>query len=116
VSSGVPPKHFIRGEWFVGIALLTGLVWVLCDTVGLNTGGSAAIAFVVGYSLRLIALYPGWEEPLAKEPKGVYLHDDGRPLLGRKLRGESRRELVSLGLSVEDVGPEPPAQSTARTP
>ena len=27
----VPPKQFIRGEWFVGIALLTGLIWVICD-------------------------------------------------------------------------------------
>jgi len=26
VSCGVPPKQFIRGEWFVTIALLTGLV------------------------------------------------------------------------------------------
>jgi hypothetical protein len=24
VTSGVPPKHFVRGEWFVGVALLTG--------------------------------------------------------------------------------------------
>ena len=37
VSSGVPPKQFIRGEWFVTIALLTGIVWVLCDTAGLDT-------------------------------------------------------------------------------
>jgi uncharacterized membrane protein YeiH len=29
VSSGVTPKHFIRGEWFVPIAALTGLTWIL---------------------------------------------------------------------------------------
>ncbi len=29
VSSGVTPKQFIRGEWFVTIAALTGLVWIL---------------------------------------------------------------------------------------
>ena len=29
VSSGVPPKQFIRGEWFVTIALLTGIIWVI---------------------------------------------------------------------------------------
>jgi len=102
VSSGVPPKHFVRGEWFVGIAALTGLIWVLCATAGLNTWVCAAIAFVIGYTLRVTALYRGWEEPLAKEPKGVYLHDDGRPLLGRKLQGKSVREMKLIGLSIDD--------------
>jgi hypothetical protein len=49
----------------------------------------------------MLALYRGWEEPLAKEPSGVYKHDDGRPLLGRKLAGKSQRELRDLGLVVE---------------
>jgi uncharacterized membrane protein YeiH len=102
VSSGVPPKHFIRGEWFVGIALLTGIVWVICAWAGLNTWWSAGIAFVIGYTVRLLALYRGWEEPLAKEPKGVYKHDDGRPLLGRKIAHKSERELRDLGLAVEE--------------
>jgi len=102
VSSGVPPKHFVRGEWFVSIALLTGIVWVLCASVGWNTWVCAAIAFAVGYTIRIVALYRSWEEPLAKEPAGVYLHDDGRPLLGRKLKGKSQREMRALGLVVED--------------
>ena len=37
VSFGVPPKQFIRGEWFVSIAALTRIIWVLCDSAGLNT-------------------------------------------------------------------------------
>ena len=37
VSCDVPPKQFIRGEWFVRIALLTGLIWVVCDAAGLDT-------------------------------------------------------------------------------
>jgi hypothetical protein len=49
VSSGVAPKHFVRGEWFVGIAALTGLVWVVCYWVGLGVWGSAGIAFIIGY-------------------------------------------------------------------
>ena len=102
VSCSVPPKQFIRGEWFVSIALLTGIIWVICDAVGLNTWASAGIAFAVGYTLRMVALYRAWEEPLAAEPKGTYLHDDGRPLLGRKIKGKSKRELKSLGLTVED--------------
>lgn len=100
VSCGVPPKQFIRGEWFVSIAFLTGVVWVLCASGGLPTWASALIAFVVGYTVRVLALYYAWEEPLAKEPKGVYQHDDGRPMLGRKLKGKSQREMAMLGLTV----------------
>jgi uncharacterized membrane protein YeiH len=106
VSSGVEPKQFIRGEWFVSIAALTGLVWVICDAAGLNTWWSAGISFVVGFTVRLVALYLGWEEPLAKEPAGVYQHSDGRPLLGRKIAGKSQRELHDLGLLVETPAPE----------
>ena len=102
VSSGVPPKQFIRGEWFVTIAALTGLIWLICDAAGLNTWWSAGISFVIGFTVRLLALYRGWEEPLAKEPRGVYQHSDGRPLLGRKIAGKSQRELRDLGLLVEE--------------
>ena len=63
-----------------------------------------AISFLIGYTLRVTALYRGWEEPLAKEPAGVYRHDDGRPLLGRKLKGRSEREMKLIGLAVEDEG------------
>jgi hypothetical protein len=66
-------------------------------------------AFAVGFGLRVLALYRGWEEPLALEPKGVYQHSDGRPLLGRKLAGKSEREMRDLGLRVE---PKEPTAST----
>ena len=101
ISCGVPPKQFIRGEWFVTIAALTGLVWVLCDAAGLGSWWSAGISFVFGFTVRIIALYRGWEEPLAKEPAGVYRHSDGRPLLGRKLAGKSEREMKDLGLAID---------------
>jgi len=102
VSSGVSPKNFVQGEWFVGIALLTGAVWISCTWAGLGTWAAAGVSFVIGYTLRVLALYRGWEEPLAQEPKGVYRHDDGRPLLGRKLAGKSRREMRDLGLTVDE--------------
>jgi uncharacterized membrane protein YeiH len=101
ITCGVPPKQFIRGEWFVATALLTGVVWVICDAAGLNAWWSAGISFVIGFALRVIALYRGWEEPLAKEPAGVYKHPHGRPLLGRKIAGKSHRELKDLGLHVK---------------
>ena len=101
VSCGVVPKQFIRGEWFVATAVLTGAIWLLCFGLGLNGWGSAGISLVVGFTFRLIALYRAWEAPLAREPKGVYKHSDGRPMLGRKLKGKSQRELRDLGLTVE---------------
>ena len=115
VSSGVTPKQFIRGEWFIGIALLTGLIWVVFYWLIVQHGGGSiwwptGIAFVLGFAVRMLALYRGWEEPLAKEPAGVYKHNDGRPLLGRKIAGKSQRELRDLGLMVED-GSEPTASA-----
>ena len=111
VTSGVTPKQFIRGEWFVGVALLTGLIWVvlywlLVQHAGVSIWWPTVIAFASGFVIRMFALYRGWEEPLAKEPRGVYRHDDGRPLLGRKIAGKSQRELRDLGLVVEN-GAEP---------
>jgi hypothetical protein len=107
VTSGVPPKQFIRGEWFVGIALVTGIVWVvlywlLVQQAGASIWWATILAFAIGFALRMLALYRGWEEPLAKEPAGVIQHSDGRPLLGRKLAGKSERELRDLGLLVEN--------------
>lgn len=102
IASGVPPKQFIRGEWFVSCAVLVGAVWILCTEAGLTGWWAIGIAFVVGYTFRVLALWFAWEEPLAREPAGVYLHSDGRPLLGRKLKGKSRRELHDLGLLVEE--------------
>jgi uncharacterized membrane protein YeiH len=101
ITSGVTPKQFIRGEWFVTSAVLTGFVWILADEAGANAFWAAAIAFVIGFTFRMLALFYGWEEPLAKEPKGVVIHGEGRPLLGRKLAGKSQRELRDLGLDPE---------------
>ena len=102
ITSGVTPKQFIRGEWFVATAVLTGFVWILADQAGAGPYLAAGIAFVIGFTVRMLALFLGWEEPLAKEPKGVVIHGEGRPLLGRKLAGKSQRELKDLGLVPEE--------------
>ena len=101
VTCGVPPKLFIRGEWFVVAAAMTGGVWLVCDSFHLSAWACALISVAVGFTFRVVALYRGWEEPLAKEPTGTYQHSDGRPLLGRKLEGKSHREMADLGLTVE---------------
>jgi uncharacterized membrane protein YeiH len=109
VTSGVTPKQFIRGEWFVATAVLTGVVWILADQAGAGPYLSAGIAFVVGFVVRMAALFYGWEEPLASEPRGVVVHGEGRPLLGRKLAGKSQREMKDLGLVVPDDSSSPSA-------
>jgi uncharacterized membrane protein YeiH len=100
ISSGVPPKQFVRSEWFVTTAAATGLLWILLDATGMPQWASIGIAFLVGFGFRMLALYRGWEEPLAPEPKGIVVHPDKRPLLGRKLAGKSQEELRMLGLAV----------------
>ena len=102
VSCGVTPKQFIRSEWFVTIAALTALIWILMDAATHNTSIALVTALVIGFSARSAALWYGWEEPLASEPKGAYQHSNGRPMLGRKLKGKSQRELSDLGLTVEN--------------
>ncbi len=84
------------------VLCVAGVMLVLCDNAGLSTWVSAAIALAAGSTVRVLALYYAWREPLARGPKGVYVHDDGRPLLGRKLKGKSVREMEALGLSVSD--------------
>ena len=46
-------------------------------------------------------LYRGLKGPWLRKSSGVYKHDDTRPRLGRKIAGESRRELKDLGLLVD---------------
>ena len=101
ITCGVPPKHFVRSEWFVGTALLSGAIWIGLHEAGLSTWTAAIPAFVAGFVFRLAALYLGWEEPIARGPRGVYRHSDGRPLLGRRLKGKSDAELHDLGLLPE---------------
>ncbi|MDI1459827.1 TRIC cation channel family protein [Catellatospora sp. KI3] len=105
LCSGVAPKEFIRSEWFVGTALLTGMVWITCDTAGLSTWWAAGVSVAVGFCFRLLALFRGWEEPLAAEPAGIVVHKP-HVLLGRKLHDKSDEELRDLGLLVGD----PPAR------
>jgi uncharacterized membrane protein YeiH len=108
ITSGVTAKQFIRSEWFVGTAALTGFVWILVYYTGAGTWWSAGIAFVVGFTFRLFAMYRGWEEPMPVEPKGVVVHKD-HVLFGRKLTGKSQREMHDLGLTVDEPGTAPAA-------
>lgn len=102
VTCGVTPKLFVRGEWYAGTALLAAIVWVVCDTFDLNEWVCAGTAFAISYTVRVLAMLRGWEEPMPKQQPGVRGHDDGRPRLGPKLRGGSQQELRDLGLLADD--------------
>jgi len=67
VTSGVTPKHFVKGELFVGTAVLASVVYIMCYFAGLSFIHGALIAFAVGFTFRIMALLKGWEEP---EPLG----------------------------------------------
>ncbi len=86
--AGVTPLHFVRGEWFVGTAVLTSVVFVICDAAGLSIWPATLIAFFVGFFFRLASLYRGWEEPEPWEPEEVKA-------------GERQRETLREGLQEE---------------
>jgi uncharacterized membrane protein YeiH len=110
ITSGVPPKQFVRSEWFVTTAAGTGLVWIILDGFGLPTWASIGIAFVLGFGFRVLATHREWEEPLAPEPKGIKVHSSRNILAGRKLKDKTPAQLHSLGLTVD---PEPPIPGVA---
>ena len=67
ISSSVTPAHFVRGEWFVGTAALTGAVWIAVYSLGGSTWVSAGVAFLVGFAFRMAAMHFGWEEPMPRQ-------------------------------------------------
>ncbi|MGA2784765.1 MAG: TRIC cation channel family protein [Candidatus Bathyarchaeia archaeon] len=86
ITSGVTPKHFLKGEWFVGTAVLTSAVYVVCYWSGLDIIPATLISFVVGFSFRLTALFKGWEEPEPKDqPKQP---ESARKTLGTAIEEE----------------------------
>lgn len=63
IISKVTPKQFIKGEWFVGTAILASVVYVICYFAGLSLVPATLISFAVGFSFRITALQLKWEEP-----------------------------------------------------
>jgi len=68
ITAGRPAKQFVQGEWFVGTAALTSVVYLVCaHWFGLGMYLGTAIAFAVGFGFRLTALWRKWEEPMPRE-------------------------------------------------
>lgn len=63
------PKQFVRGEWFVGTAVLVSVVYLICATaLNLTQWPATLIAVGIGFVFRLFALDKLWEEPLPRIP------------------------------------------------
>jgi uncharacterized membrane protein YeiH len=86
ITSGVTPKHFVKGEWFVGTAVLTSAVYIVCYWSGLSIIPATLIAFAVGFTFRLAALFKGWEEPEPRDQPKPPEHP--RKTLGTAIREE----------------------------
>ncbi|MDX2344248.1 MAG: TRIC cation channel family protein, partial [Acidimicrobiia bacterium] len=74
VGSGVPAKQFVQGEWFIGTAILTSLSFFFLRVgayggFGLSLGFVAAtlVAFAIGFTFRVAAIWYAWEEPMPKK-------------------------------------------------
>ena len=72
ITSGVTPQHFVRGEWFVGTAVLTSVVYLVAEAgFGLTIWPATLIAFVFGFTFRVLARRLHWEEPLPRNQEGA---------------------------------------------
>ena len=86
-------KQFIRGEWFVGTAVLTSIVYlILFKYLGLTVWPATLIAFAVGFLFRVAALWFAWEEPLSKVPPQV---------MGEVVKRETSEGEDAAGLGAE---------------
>jgi len=69
ITSRQPAKQFVRGEWFVGTAGLTSVVYLICaHFLGLSIWPATLISFPIGFGFRITAVWQGWEEPMLRVP------------------------------------------------
>jgi uncharacterized membrane protein YeiH len=69
LTSRQPAKQFVRGEWFVGTAVLTSVVFLICaQFLGLSVWPATLISVAIGFTFRVTAVWQGWEEPMPKMP------------------------------------------------
>jgi uncharacterized membrane protein YeiH len=98
VACNCVPKQLVRGEFFVGAAILTGVAYLVCDqALELPVLASTGIAFVVGFGFRLLSQTLGWEEWEPWEPSKAA--EKSRETLGEGLRAELDRPTRNNPLS-----------------
>ncbi|HKM76276.1 MAG TPA: hypothetical protein VJZ32_07650, partial [Candidatus Bathyarchaeia archaeon] len=108
ITSSVTPQQFVKGEWFVGTAVLSSVVYIACYFEGLSFVHGALIAFAVGFTFRIMALLKGWEEPepfgqpkatpeTKPETLGAHLKEE---LGGEKMEVEKEREAMEKATEI----------------
>jgi uncharacterized membrane protein YeiH len=72
-ASGVPAKQLVQGEWFIGTAMLTSLSFFFLRAgayggpgLSLSLVAAALVAFAIGFTFRLAAIWFLWEEPMPR--------------------------------------------------
>ena len=86
ITAGKTAKQFVRGEWFVGTAVLTALVYlVLALYLGLSIWPATLIAFAIGFAFRVAALWFDWEEPMPRLPASLLKELPKRESLKEKM-------------------------------
>jgi uncharacterized membrane protein YeiH len=63
ITSGVPPRQFVRGNWFVGSVILASVLYIVLDAIGLNLWPATIITFVVAFIFYRLAQTRGWDDP-----------------------------------------------------
>jgi uncharacterized membrane protein YeiH len=69
ITSRQPAKQLVRGEWFVGTAVLTSVVYLICaHFLDLSIWPATLISFAIGFGFRVTAVWQGWEESMSRVP------------------------------------------------
>ena len=69
LTSGVTPKHFVQGEFYVTTAILTSILYYLLYSIGLSIWPATLISVAFGFTFRTVVWRKGWEEKEPWEPK-----------------------------------------------
>jgi uncharacterized membrane protein YeiH len=89
IACNVIPKQLVRGEFFVGTAAATALLYLLLhESAGLSQALATGIAVLAGFSFRLACQALGWEEWEPWEPADAETPEKERERLGAGLRAE----------------------------
>ena len=69
ITADKSAKQFVRGEWFVGTAVLTSIVYlILFKYLALTVWPATLIAFAVGFLFRVGAIWYCWDCLLYTSP------------------------------------------------
>ena len=70
LTAGKSAKQFVHSEWFVGTAVLTAVVYLVCfKYLALTVWPATLIAFAVGFLFRVAAIWFAWESLWPGSPR-----------------------------------------------